>query len=74
MLSTDEPNDAQIKFLNVKKENYRANQIEQLLTMSKTSKEYVVIKNQSEHIKSDIWEQFGFPAKLKKEQGTKRAI
>ena len=36
--------------------------------MSKTSKEYVVIKNQSEHIKSDVWEQLRFLAKLKKEQ------
>ena len=33
VLSTDEPNDAQIKFRNVKK-TYRANQIEQLLKMS----------------------------------------
>ena len=51
----------------LKKENYHANQIEQLLTMSKTSKKYIVIKNQSEHIKSGVWEQFGFPEKLKEE-------
>ena len=68
VLSTDKANDAQIISLNVKKENYRPNQIEQLLKMSKTSKEHVFIKNQSEHIKSDVWEQFGFLVKLKKEQ------
>lgn len=58
VLSAAEYNDTQTKFSNVKKENYRPDQVELLLRMSKNSREYIVIRNPSEHIKSGVWDQF----------------
>jgi hypothetical protein len=45
------------------KEEYRAQQLEKLLKRSIDSKQYVILKNISSLIKSDVWKKFGFPAK-----------
>jgi len=47
------------------REEYQPRQLESLLKTSTNSKHYVVIKNVSPLIKSDVWKIFGFPAKLR---------
>ncbi len=47
------------------KEEYQAQQLERLLKMSTDSKQYIVTKNLSPLIKSDVWKIFGFPSKMR---------
>ena len=49
---------------NVNKQSYQAQQIEKLLKVSTDRKQYIVTKNLSSFIKSEVWNKFGFPAKL----------
>ncbi|CAF1419068.1 unnamed protein product [Adineta steineri] len=45
-------------------EKYRAKELEQLLKVSTDPKQYIVQKNNSPFIKSDVWNIFGFPSKI----------
>ena len=47
----------------VNKQCYQAREIEKLLKMSTDPKQYIITKNLSSFIKSDVWNKFGFPAK-----------
>jgi hypothetical protein len=63
-LTTHDIIDTTIDYSNVVNEKYRADEIEQLFKMSKDSKQYIIIKNLSQLIKSDVWSTFGFPDRL----------
>ena len=56
--------DVELNSSNVTHEKVRAKEIEQLLKISTDPKQYVVKKNFSQFIKSDVWKLFGFPSKL----------
>ncbi len=47
------------------REEYQPRQLERLLKTCTNSKNYIVVKNLSPLIKSDVWKIFGFPAKLR---------
>lgn len=54
-------------------EKYRPNEIEKFLKLSIESKQYIVIRNSSLLIKSEVWNTFGFPAKQQSD-GSYRSI
>jgi hypothetical protein len=56
--------DIQLDTSNVSNEKYRTDGLEQLLKTSTDSKQYTIVKNSSQFIKSDVWSTFGFPGKL----------
>jgi len=43
---------------------YEAQRIEKLLKTSSDPKEYIITKNSSPFIRSDVWNKFGFPTKV----------
>jgi hypothetical protein len=55
------------------KKQYEARRIENLLKMSSDPKEYIITKNSSPCIRSDVWNIFGFPTKVQSD-GTHEII
>lgn len=56
--------DIELDCMSTTNEKYRAGEIERLLQIQTDPKQYIITKNASQFIKSDVWNTFGFPAKL----------
>ena len=63
-LPTNDVIDVDLTFSNTTNEKYRAKEIEQLLKIQTDPNQYMINKNLSSFIKSDVWNTFGFPSKL----------
>ncbi|CAF1607815.1 unnamed protein product, partial [Rotaria magnacalcarata] len=57
--------DVELDSSTVSNEKYRSDRIEHLLKTCGDAKQYSIVKNSSQLIKSDGWNMFGFPGKLK---------